>query len=326
MSKYLDKRNRQILYQLDLNSRQSNSQIAKRIGISKDAVSYRIKNLEQKGYIRGYNTIIDSTRLGYSVYRVYLNLMDTTPSKLNEMIEFLKKEKNVWWIARLDGVWNFIFAVSLKSNKEFIELYKKRFYNQFKQYIKENLICIITTYTQFNRSYLLEEKDNSKTHTSSKFETVESGGEIDHDDIDINILRILSKDARTQLLNIARKLKLDSMTIYHRIKKLEKSGVIQGYKVDINFNLLKRDFYCVKMNVRETTEISKIKSYLKTLPELTAIAEAIGGYDTEFDLEVENSERYFKIIEELEKRFDTIREIKYFRVLKNDKILYMPEE
>ena len=40
----LDLKDKKILEQLDLNSRQSNSQIAKKVGLSKDAIGYRIKN------------------------------------------------------------------------------------------------------------------------------------------------------------------------------------------------------------------------------------------------------------------------------------------
>ena len=105
----LNLKDRKILYELDKNARITNSEVAKKVGLSKDSIGYRIKQLESKGIIRGYRTLINFEDLGYSLYRVYLRFVDLSESKLKEIIEFLKKEKNAWWIGRLDGSWDFAF-------------------------------------------------------------------------------------------------------------------------------------------------------------------------------------------------------------------------
>jgi len=48
----IDLKDRKILYQLDLNSRQSLTQIGKNVGLKKDVVSYRIKRLQDEGVIK----------------------------------------------------------------------------------------------------------------------------------------------------------------------------------------------------------------------------------------------------------------------------------
>ncbi len=315
----LDKKDKQLLYQLDLDARQNNLTLAKKIGISKDSAGYRIRRLEKKGIIRGYLAIIDSSKLGYTHYRVFLNLIDMPPKIMKELIEFLQAEKNVWWISKQDGVWNFHFSIWVKNNREFREFYNGRLYKEFREHIKDRLICPLICYKQLNRSYLVG------VPKVEKAEIISGGEKTEYDSIDLEILKILSKNARTHLLEIAKKLKLDSMTIYRRIKKLESRMIIQGYKVNIDFNILKREFYSVKINLKNIHELKQIENYIKTIPEVTGITEAVGSYDFEFDLEVESGEKYFKIIENIEKKFETIREIIYFRVLKNYKIVYMPE-
>ena len=57
-------KDKKILYQLDLNSRQSNAQIANKEKLRKDTVGYRIKALEEKGIISGYTTRLDTSRPG----------------------------------------------------------------------------------------------------------------------------------------------------------------------------------------------------------------------------------------------------------------------
>lgn len=318
MSLKLDLKDRKILYQLDINARQSNAEISKKVMLSKDAVGYRIKKLEEQGIIRGYKAVIDSSRLGYSFYRIYFNLMDIQPDRLDELVEYLKKQKNVWWIAKLDGAWNFVFAVWVRSNKEFNEFYNDLCLG-FRHNIKERLICPMVSYKNMGRKYLTGQKQELI------FTSVGDGERQEFDQTDIKILEFLSKNARIPLIEIANSLRLDSMTIYHRIRKLETKGIIQGYKADIDARILGRDFYSVKINLNDVSKMKEIKNYILTIPELTATTEAIGSYDTEFDLDVESSEQYFKIIEGLENKFDFIREIAYFRVLKNHKLLYMPE-
>ena len=66
----VDLKDRKILYQLDLDCRQSNTQIGKKVGLKKDVVGYRIKKLQEEGVIRNYYAEIDTFRLGYNVFRV----------------------------------------------------------------------------------------------------------------------------------------------------------------------------------------------------------------------------------------------------------------
>ena len=47
----IDLKDRKILNQLDINSRQSLSQIGKKVGLPKNVVAYRIKRLEEKKII-----------------------------------------------------------------------------------------------------------------------------------------------------------------------------------------------------------------------------------------------------------------------------------
>ena len=86
----LDIKDKKILYELDKNAKISASDVAKIVLLSKDAVGYRIKNLEDKGIIRGYRAVVDLTKLGYSLFRVYLKLIDI---KLADLIMPIKSMK-----------------------------------------------------------------------------------------------------------------------------------------------------------------------------------------------------------------------------------------
>ncbi|MCX6777676.1 MAG: winged helix-turn-helix transcriptional regulator, partial [Candidatus Micrarchaeota archaeon] len=68
----LDLRDRRILYELDVDARATLLRIAKRVGLSKDAVKYRIGNLVSSGAAKGFIAVIDTARLGYITFGVFL--------------------------------------------------------------------------------------------------------------------------------------------------------------------------------------------------------------------------------------------------------------
>lgn len=313
----LDIKDKKILYELEKDARISNSELSKKILLSKDAVGYRIKQLEEKGLIRGYRAIIDVNKIGYSFFRVYLKLIDTTEECLKEMIEYLKKEKMSWWIARLDGSWDFLFACHAKSNIEFHDFYFK-FQTKFRKNIKEKLICPIIYYKELPRKYLTESKDLVTIEQSNNIASI--------DEKDKHILEILSNNAKTHSLDISKKVGIDIKTLRNKIKRLENEKVILGYKADLDVSKLGRDFYTVEIDLNNYSKYNEIRNEIFSLKELTSWVISIGGYDVEFDLEIENTKRYYEIINQLKNKFSEIREVRYFRVIENYKIVYLPQD
>ena len=54
------------------------------------------------------------------------------------------------------------------------------------------------------------------------------------DGIDKIIIKMLVKDARTPVLSIAREVGISGAAIHQRLRKLEKSALIDGYRMTIN--------------------------------------------------------------------------------------------
>ena len=91
----LDLKNRKLLYELDCNSRQTVQQLAKRIGLSKDTVKYRINKLVKEGIIKSFNAIIDTGKLGFYSFRIFMKFYQLSPNKEKEILDFLLKNKNL---------------------------------------------------------------------------------------------------------------------------------------------------------------------------------------------------------------------------------------
>ena len=74
----LNKIDKRILYELDVNARQPLNTIAKKLKINKDTLKYRIKRMEEENIILGYQTFVNHGKLGFFGTRFNLKLQNTT--------------------------------------------------------------------------------------------------------------------------------------------------------------------------------------------------------------------------------------------------------
>lgn len=315
----MDIRDKKILYELEINCRQSNTKIAKKLKISKDVVNYRIKRLEEQGIIDGYRTVIDTYKLGYFIFRAYLKLQDTNKEIENEIIAFIKKKKEVFWFGSYGGRFNLGFGFWSKSHREFYDFWVE-FLSKYRKYIQNEQLSTFVELIHFKRAYLLDfERDETK------MERIGSEERIKYDDIDFRILSILAVDARVPLLEISSKTNLTPMAVKHRIRNLEKNGTIQGYKVLINYAKYGYEYYKVDIYLEDMKKIKELQTFCHMHPNIIYIDRTIGGTDMEFDLEVRNLAHFIEIMEEVKEKFKgAIRNYEYSSVLEIFKLLYFP--
>ena len=83
----IDLKDRKILYQLDLDARQSLTQVGKKVGLKKDVVAYRVKRMQDEGIIKNFWTVINTFKLGYNVFRIYINFHYVSTQIKNDIIQ-----------------------------------------------------------------------------------------------------------------------------------------------------------------------------------------------------------------------------------------------
>src|SRR4030042_5210005 len=98
----LDLKDRKILYQLDLNSRQSFSQIGKKVGIHKDVVARRVKKLMENGIIKCI-TCTNDYKLGFFYLRFCFTYQYVTPEIKKKIIKYFVENKNAVTVIESEG-------------------------------------------------------------------------------------------------------------------------------------------------------------------------------------------------------------------------------
>jgi len=133
-------------------------------------------------------------------------------------------------------------------------------------------------------------------------------------------------DSRVPTIEIAKKLNSSTITIKNRIKKLMKSGVIQGFKISIDPFKIGYQFYKVDIELNEYQKIHQIINYIKNNPNLTIIGKSIGFADLELRFHVRNLSELHQIMNDITVKFpDVIKNYKYFYTSEIFKMNYMPK-
>jgi Lrp/AsnC family transcriptional regulator, leucine-responsive regulatory protein len=90
----------------------------------------------------------------------------------------------------------------------------------------------------------------------------------DIDPVDGKILRALAKDARTSTAELSRAVGLSAPSVSERVKRLEESGVIEGYSVRINAAAIGLPL-AAWLRIRPIPgQLQKVAEILQDLPEI----------------------------------------------------------
>ncbi|MHA2390979.1 MAG: Lrp/AsnC family transcriptional regulator [Promethearchaeota archaeon] len=99
------------------------------------------------------------------------------------------------------------------------------------------------------------------------------------EELDIEILRILSEKGRSSHRFIAEKLGKSHLTIKKHIDELEKNKVIKGYSADIDFEKLGYDIIALIEITVSKGKMLEVENKLAQNPNVFAVYDITGTYD-----------------------------------------------
>lgn len=100
----LDRTDRALLLALSRDGRRPAADLAKELGLSRQAVTERLRELERRGVIRGYHADIDPIALGLGVRaQLRITLDGKTPQKEKEVLRRLTASPLVRSVYRVSG-------------------------------------------------------------------------------------------------------------------------------------------------------------------------------------------------------------------------------
>jgi DNA-binding Lrp family transcriptional regulator len=319
----IDVKDRKILYELDLDARQSLTQIGKKVGLKKDVVSYRIKRMQDEGIIKNFWTAIDTFRLGYQVYRIYINFQYISAQIKERIINHFISYKNVWAVISLKAEIDFDVVVWVKDIYEFYRFWNATL-DEFEDYFAKYTISVYVEAFNYKKSYLLA--DQQEKDDRLLYRTTCSGKPVEIDEIDYKLLDELAINARMPLIDLTEKLGCSSQTVNYRLRNLIHTGVIKAFRVNVDLSKFNLQHYKLEIYLKDHKQRNAIWGYVKEKSYCDTLNVAIGWCDLEFELIVENVARLGEIIEEINEKFpQTIKKQSFWIFEKVHKERWLPE-
>lgn len=295
---------RKIIYELDLNARIPVTQLAKRLRQSRETVNYRINALIKRGIIRKFVTMIDSAKLGYSIYKMYFKFQNISKEKEQEAIKWLVNNKYIYWIASAKGKWDLNITIFAKNINHFDEIISE-FISTYGQYILEQEFNTTLKVGIMSKDWIMpEQKKYSKI--------VHFGTEVYNtkiDQTDVEILRILANNARMSAIDIAKKIKSTQKIVIYRIKQLEQKRIILGYTTSLNLEALDMQFFkaTISFNVLQDKTKMKIVEHCRKDPNIGFLIFCVGTWPLELELVVKNNTQFYEVMDKFREAIPEIK-------------------
>jgi len=318
----LDVKDRKILYELDIDSRQSFAQLGKKVGLHKDVVAYRVKKLQEKGIFKKFYTEVNGYHLGYSSVKFYLTYQNVTPEIKQEILDYLVKSSYTDIVHSLEGQYDLCVISQVENIPKFYNIWKNAV-NKYRDYFSNQIFCVESMGKNYKKIFLLDEKPNIKDNRVTFIESSNDKKE-EIDNLDKKILDLLAPNSRIRTLEIAHKLNSTVNTINSRMNRLVKTGVISRYTINIDWPKIGYQWFKADIVLKDPEKMQQIAEYAENNPNLIYRIASLGYVDLELIFALNNANQLHQIIEDLSSKFpNTIRNYKYFSVIKTHKFCGM---
>ncbi len=318
----IDEKDRKILAQLDDDARQSDSEIAKKVGLSKQVVNYRIQKLVEQKIITNFYSIINVGSLGLNSYYVFLQLEKINKQQEKEILEKLKNLDYVGWLIEGTGRWDVILTIYADSVSMFDKLLTQTL-SLCENHIHEYSFTIQIQAEHISYPFLNKDSREKGVKQTEKLQQIQ----LDH--TDKKIIEKISQHGRMNAVELSAKTKTPLHVTRYHLKELIKTKTILGFKPKIDVNKLGFQWYLLLIQFQTIDEKRKhmFINFCKHNKKIYYVTNTIGQYNLMLDVHVKNIEEFKEVLFELKENFsDVIKVYESIIIFEEYKIDYFPKE
>jgi len=274
--------------------------IGKKVGLGRDVVGYRIDKLIKQEVITNFYAVIDTFRLGYNVFRLYINFHYVTPEIKKEIINYFVDYKYSWVVVTVKSEIDLDVVVWVKNIYEFYQFWDRTL-DKYEKYIEKHAISIYIKSSVFMKSYLIS--DNKKTDKRKFFDMNCGVKPVEIDETDYHLLNEIAENARISLVDLGEKLGCSSQKINYRLDNLVDLGVIKAFRVNIDPAKIGLQKYKVDIYLKNHELKKPVFNYLARKDYIEFMNFALGWADLEPEFVVKDFNELLEILEEINKEF-----------------------
>ncbi|MCO6185281.1 Lrp/AsnC family transcriptional regulator [Rhizobium sp. L1K21] len=122
------------------------------------------------------------------------------------------------------------------------------------------------------------------------------------DDRDLEILRVLASEARISKADLAKRINLSPSPCWKRLERLEKAGVIEGYRAEVSLKKLAPHvivFVTIELKHHRTEYFQKFERFIRDIEQVTGCWALGGGVDYLMQITARDIDSYQRLIDRL---------------------------
>jgi len=280
-----------LLDQLDRDATATYSSLAKRLKVSSDTVLYQVAKLEREKVIQRYAPVINFAALGLILFRV--SLQTGSEANIAKINRGLAKDPHVLLLAETRGTHDLIlWGIATSINQ--IQEVQTVLHGLVGEAFKSSTVEVITETNAYSRGYLI----NRPGHifpSRSKTEIVKL------DLVELQILEQITENARKSAVEIAQKLDLTPAIVSYRREKLERSGIILGYRLHLDSEQIGIQRFRIQLEPQQPWSIcgKLLEQFCSEKPNVTRYERQIGAWSIELGVEVESFKALHEVLDQL---------------------------
>lgn len=300
---YMDELDRKILYEISENARESHNVLARKVRCSREVFDYRLKKLEEKKIIVGYQARINISNFIYGGYILLIQTLNLNKKSEELLLNKVKSNQKTQFIGNIGGEYSSIIGFTTKNINDLYDYIN--FINSYfgKSKSKSLLLTMVKEIKDSYKSIFSSLEEPNKIVSMPVI-----SDKIEIDNIDKKILLTLGKDATLASWKIADKTEISEVAIRKRISKLIDSKLILGFRAMIDPSKLDYQVHDIFIKVNSKSEKDEIEliNLFQSSKNVTYAVRTIGEYDFVIRLLVKNNIELKNYIQELRNKFPEI--------------------
>ncbi len=304
----LDRFDKAILFEMDLNARLTYAELGRKVRLGSDLVRYRVEKMVASGLIGRFSAVVDVHQIGMTVFKLYLKVSPDAERR-KELLQYLNRAQRTHWLTEFYGNWDILVCQCALHVREFKECLN-RLYSKFGEDILDSDISTLVEVERYPKKYLTGKAANGSL--SGHIRRV-----ADLDDLEINLLALLMENARYSYVELADRLDSTPSVIEYRLSKLQQQEIIRGYRVQLDYNRCGIQVFKVQAFPHrfDPSEERRFRDYCRKHLLITCHILQVGHSPLEFEVEVSNYADFHKVIDEIRAQFPSyIRSLEHLLI------------
>jgi DNA-binding Lrp family transcriptional regulator len=322
MYESFDVKDKKILFELDRNARQTDSEIAKKVGVSKQVANYRIHRLLKNNIINNFYSFINVGKLGLETYYVFFQLEGINKEEEQKLLEKLEKLSYVGWLVSSVGRWDVVLLLFADSISMFDKLLTN-ILNICGNHLHEYTFTTMLTAEHISYKFLSDDDTFNSVKQTEKTTKINLG------ETEKKILSAISNDARKSVVDISREKNIPIHKVTYSLKNMMRKEIIEGFKPKINVHKLNYQWHLLLIQFQPSHSKRKKEfiSFCKQHDKVYYVTNTIGSYNIMLDVFVKSPEQFKEVLLELKDKFSNLIKLYESVVIFDEfKINYYPEE